>query len=826
VRRSIALLALTLAALTLAACREPPESLDKDLSQARQWLRHERFGRVLDRADGWLRLAEERRDLKAQWRFRLVKAEALLGQETWSEVALGLLNDPVQAPGDASWADDRAEWFFLKARASYVDGTPDVDEFLDDALQAAERAGRADLMAEVHLRKGFRIRDAGRTDEAHRVFADVLSEAKRHGDLNLQARAQDYEGALLVDESRYDEAIPALESSRALAIAADAPATAARAEGNLGVAWLRLGDYDNAKARFEIAETEFERIGNPFEVQIWTGSAGNVSHERGDLREAKRAYTRAVEISRGLQVPKWTGRWLSNLATVSIEQADWDGAEKFNNEARDLKARTKDAAYVASSLNNAGRIALGRGDPDTARGLFTDALRQNSEDPKAVLEAHTGLAEVYARKGLTREAEAEFRSTLARIEDRQSKLFKTEYRLSWLASLIGFYQNYVDFLVSQKQTDRALEAAESSRSKVLTSQRIPPLGVTEYRRLARRTGSVLLEYWIGRERSYLWVVSPEKVAFHVLPARSELTPLIRSYRAVVTGGRNPLGAAYDTGIALYNALLAPALQDSGSATRFIVVPDDELYSLNFETLPDGINYNRYWIDQATIRIAPSLNYLATNVGHRGTGAPPGLLVIGDPDSSLPQYPHLEFAGREVAAIAEVMSASHPVVVEREAATPDSYAGHNPAQFGLIHFAAHAAAPARLESALESAVILSGPPDRCRLLARTVMSIPLHARLVTVSACRSAGGRTYGGEGLVGFAWAFMKAGADNVIAGLWDVNDHSTVLLMKSLYGEIARGVPPAEALRTAKLAMIHGGGSYARPYYWAPFQTYTARAD
>jgi CHAT domain-containing protein len=96
--------------------------------------------------------------------------------------------------------------------------------------------------------------------------------------------------------------------------------------------------------------------------------------------------------------------------------------------------------------------------------------------------------------------------------------------------------------------------------------------------------------------------------------------------------------------------------------------------------------------------------------------------------------------------------------------------------------------------------------------------------VTVSACRSAGGRAYAGEGLVGFAWAFLKAGASNVIAGLWDVNDKSTTKLMAGLYKRIGEGSPAADALREAKLDLIRGGGAYAKPFYWAPFQIYTAR--
>ena len=102
------------------------------------------------------------------------------------------------------------------------------------------------------------------------------------------------------------------------------------------------------------------------------------------------------------------------------------------------------------------------------------------------------------------------------------------------------------------------------------------------------------------------------------------------------------------------------------------------------------------------------------------------------------------------------------------------------------------------------------------------STPLNADLVTVSACRSAGERAYSGEGLVGFAWAFLRAGAHRVIAGLWDVDDRSTARLMDSLYGGIKNGHSPARALREAKLALIEDGGQLARPYYWGPFQLFT----
>jgi CHAT domain-containing protein len=158
--------------------------------------------------------------------------------------------------------------------------------------------------------------------------------------------------------------------------------------------------------------------------------------------------------------------------------------------------------------------------------------------------------------------------------------------------------------------------------------------------------------------------------------------------------------------------------------------------------------------------------------------------------------------------------------EGERASPAAFKGAAPDRFTAIHFTSHAVA--NTESPLDSAVILSGTGTGAKLYARDVAATELSAELVTVSACRSAGERAYSGEGLIGFAWAFLRAGSRRVIAGLWDVDDQSTAGLMEALYGRLAAGDPPARALREAKLAMLRQGGRLARPYYWAPLQLFT----
>ena len=150
-------------------------------------------------------------------------------------------------------------------------------------------------------------------------------------------------------------------------------------------------------------------------------------------------------------------------------------------------------------------------------------------------------------------------------------------------------------------------------------------------------------------------------------------------------------------------------------------------------------------------------------------------------------------------------------LDGDRASPAAYRDAHPDRFAYVHFTAHAAAD--LESPLDSVVVLSGPDDRFKLYARDVAALRLHAELVTISACRSAGDHAYSGEGLVGFSWAFMKAGARHVIAGLWDIDDRSTPQLMDRLYAGLALGHSPGRALREAKRAAIAAGGAASAPY-------------
>ena len=163
------------------------------------------------------------------------------------------------------------------------------------------------------------------------------------------------------------------------------------------------------------------------------------------------------------------------------------------------------------------------------------------------------------------------------------------------------------------------------------------------------------------------------------------------------------------------------------------------------------------------------------------------------------------------------------IFAREQATPSAYLAlaSGPERFSYIHFVAHGTA-SRL-SPLDSAIVLSkgsAEDDSFKLYARDIIRHPLRADLVTISACYSAGERLYSGEGLVGLSGAFLRAGAHNMIAALWEATDVSTELLMNKFYDEVNRGQSPDAALRAAKLSLLRNSG-FRNPFYWAPFQLY-----
>jgi CHAT domain-containing protein len=759
--------------------------------------------------------------LKAEpsWRFRFLRAEILL------PLGPRRVLQTLDEAGPPASPEVQARYKLYRGRAeTALSDYRHAQADLDEARDLASPLNLPLLTAEIELYRGTLLAQQGSSITAEANFRAVLREAMNHNDPFLQVRAMGSLGVLFRLTHRLDEAIYWLEKQRDTAGRIGWTRSRTNAVGNLGVCYYRLGEYTQALRFLGDAEAAARQSGDRGEQQVWLGNIANVHVEQGENTAALEPYKRALEITKSLGNQSATAAWLNNLSIVSINLGDFDAAERYNQQALDLNQK---GTIYYPRLNQA-RIAAGRNHFAPAEKLYRELLLQPSEDPTPVVEAQSGLAQLLVKSGQLTAADAQFRSAIANLEGQRERLTRDEYKLSYLSSLMKFYEYYVDFLVTRGETEKALEVVESSRSRVLDERlrrrgkNDTPVNAAALRNVARISGSTLLSYWLAPERSFLFVITPAQVELRILPAEKSITTLIDTYRSQIEELRDPLESELPAGKKLSGILLGPLRPALAQGTRLIVVPDRALHSLNLETLPDPHDSRRYLIDRVTISIAPSLALLTE--ARRPANKQPSLLLIGDPETAVEEFPRLPYAGKELSMIEQSFSPDRRVVDEGARAYPAAYRESNPARFSWIHFAAHATT--NRESPLDSALILSQHGSGYSLTARDVMQIPLNADLVTLSACRSAGARMYSGEGLVGLSWAFLRAGAGSVVAGLWDVTDMSTATLMADFYGQLVHNVPPAEALRQAKLHLLHSNNAYKKPFYWGPFQLYTGSAS
>jgi CHAT domain-containing protein len=470
------------------------------------------------------------------------------------------------------------------------------------------------------------------------------------------------------------------------------------------------------------------------------------------------------------------------------------------------------------------------------------------------VRAQYARARLYEDQGSSAAADREYQAALKTIEASRSTLKHEESKLPFSNNARHVYDDYIHFLLARKRTEDALRWADFSRARTLAEglgllangagvdTGPPPLNPQQ---IARQANATILFYWLGEKQSYLWAITPQKSGLFVLPPGEQIDAAVQRYRQALAGPQDVLASADQDGQSLYRMLIAPAQSLLKKQAKVFLIADGSLNNLNFETLlvpearPSEKNPSQpnlhYWIEDVTVADASSLRVLGASARepattNRNTRSNPkrdrSLLLIGNSVAPNQEYPELAKAAAQMEDVARRFPASEEKILTREEATPAAYFASHPERFSYMHFTAHGKS-SRL-SPLDSMIVLSkdsGQDDSFKLYARDIISYhkqnPLRAELVTVSACYSAGERSYYGEGLVGLSWAFLRAGARNVIAALWDASDASTEQLMDKFYDELEKGATPDAALRAAKLSLLHNR-DFQNPFYWAPFQLYT----
>jgi CHAT domain-containing protein len=755
------------------------------------------------------------------WKFRLLESEALAALARDVD-AKALLTEPVQPGEELKQLEVR--------RLIDLEGLSSRQESNTLLRQARECATDPELIIRINLASGTRALNAGDFQPADEAFHSALELANRQSYPYWQSFALKNLCYSSRKHNHYEEAIEFGLRALATAETMGYARIAAQARGNLVSAYRYLGDFESALLHGKQAVGFFKQINARKDLMDNLGELGLVYDNMDEPRRAVEYLKQASDLANELKNTKEAARHTENLATVLIEAKQWDAAAQSNRRAFALLADVEANPEIPYLKRNQARIEYGRGNVQQAIGLCEEILGSHATDAVIRWSVHDLLGEILADQKRYREANQHFESALTVIEESRSEISGANYRITLLSRLIPFFRERVDFLASQKDDAAALRAVESSRARVLVErlgrapkpQQFPDLqGLQKF---AKSSNSLLLSFWSAPKRSFAWLITANNTQRFELPGSAEIEKLVTGYRDIVEHSlQDPITTNDAAGPALWSVLMAQIAPQIPKNSRVIVIPDGPLHRLNLETLVVPSPQPHYWVEDVELAVAPSITMAMLKVAPEQRRSE-SLLLIGAPDYAGTTYEPLKGADREIRDIQARFPGAKSELRVGPKATPAAYRDANPDQFRLIHFAAHA--EANRDQPLESVVVLSHQADSYKLYARDVIEIPIHADLVTLSACHSAGTRTYAGEGLMGFAWAFLEAGAHAVVAGLWDASDDSTEPLMDRFYAGIAAGQDPVSAMHTAKLTLLKGEAKFHKPFFWAPFQVYLGSAS
>jgi CHAT domain-containing protein/tetratricopeptide (TPR) repeat protein len=635
---------------------------------------------------------------------------------------------------------------------------------------------------------------------------------------------------------------------------------------NLGRCYTRSGQWQAARDYFQRAVAILRNSGNRYMLARALRNLGVLDRESGDAEHARSFLEEALEISRLIRDPRGKAEALGELAKVERDRGDLAGALQRTDEA--LTAFESVRLGVMSPALRASFVArvrdihelriellMGLHARQPGRGFGAAALLASEHArARSLLEMlrESGAAIRHLLDPVLVTRERELIHLISARADLQTRLLSGKHSGAEADAL----EKDLDGLMLELEQVQSRIRASSPQYAALTQPTTLDVKALQTRVLDEDT--VLLEYAVGRRKSFLWVVSQTSMDVFELPGRSQIESVAKRVYSLLTArnerraGETPAArsARLRQADQAYLAearkasrmLLDPAAARIGKK-RLLIIREGALQYLPFGSLPEP-GTNTPLIMNHEIVTAPSASVLAV-VRQEAAGRKPaekGIAVLADPvfnaddaripspgrtvrragfEHGAPDFVRLRFSRTEAEEITRLAGARAVHTALDFEASRDAAMNPHLAQYRMVHFATHTLLNDEhpdLSGVVLSLVDQSGNPQNGFLRLHDIYSLRLRADLVVLSACRTALGQEIKGEGLIGLTRAFLYAGAPRVVATLWDIDDRAAAEMMKRFYERmLVRAERPAQALRAAQIAMRNTKGWQA-PYYWAAF--------
>lgn len=664
---------------------------------------------------------------------------------------------------------------------------------------------------------------------------------------------------------------------------------------NIAAAYESLGDKPQALENYSKGLVLRRRVGDRLGEASVLGNMAGAYDELGDRVKSRELYEQALSIFRELKAPGREATTLSNLGRLYFNMNDHQKSFDYFSQALPIRRDVGDIFGEARTLSNLAAV-------EKARGNFAESLRWSEATLTIFDSVRASLASQELRSAYFASVQEYYRFQIDLLMSMHAKqpekgfdamAIQTSERSRARSLLDSLSEAKIDIRQGIEPTlldrERSLQKELSAKDKERRAMTSGPKAVAvekEIQRIANdyqdlqaeiRTKSpryaaltqpkpadvgsiqkmleadtVLFEYSLGVERSYLWAISRSAIKSYTLPKRADIDAKARLFYESVkkeNGSIETQKAAADLG----KILIEPAAADIVNK-RLAIVTDGSLGYVPFASLTTSASADPLIVDHE-ITYLPSASTLAVLRDDASGRVVPNktIAVLADPVFD----PKDTRVGRNAADIFEpaantpLAKATRDVGItgvlprlpgtRREAAAILSFVPENErkrsidfeanlaavtdpglAQYRIVHFATHGfvnSVHPELSGIVLSLVDKTGNPQEGFLRLNDIYNLKLPADLIVLSACQTALGKEVKGEGLIGLTRGFMYAGAKRVVASQWAVDDQATSELMKHFYKAMLgdKKLRPAAALREAQIALLKNK-RFSSPYYWSAF--------
>jgi CHAT domain-containing protein len=379
--------------------------------------------------------------------------------------------------------------------------------------------------------------------------------------------------------------------------------------------------------------------------------------------------------------------------------------------------------------------------------------------------------------------------------------------------------------------------------------------------LAAPATSAFIEYWVGERNTYAWVISRGEVTWYRLASSDQVERVARGlHEAMRSYATTPAATRIDLATELHRLTFTPLKNALAGATELMIVPDGPLHYVPFLTLRDPQASSKpYLVQNYGIALAPALRLITTEGAVRpASWKSSRMLLVADPvyradDPRLQSFTRtrssesggladllrtrdgsvepaklerLVASAREAERIRSLRELGRVDVLEGFDATRSNVLGRDLSGYRFIHIASHGIIDSEIPQL--SSLILGAwgregrVPDQS-IRAGDLLGLTLDAEVVVLSACDTALGREFAGEGLIGLRYAVLARGARSVVGTLWPVADAIAADVMTEMYRGITADGQSVEAALSAAIRSTLVRTPALDPALWGPFAVYVA---